>query len=216
MTGSPDVVVIGGGIVGAACAYYLSRAGATVCVLERGFAASGTSRACDGLILFSDKPSPAEMALAQASASLWAELAGTLEQDFEYVRRGTIVLAETADGLAEGRGKAAAMQAAGVRAEVLDAAALHSLEPNLAPDLAGGVFYPDEAQVDARLATVALLQAARRQGAQLRAGVAVTGIRRRADGRAEAVITSEGDIPAGAIVLAAGVWSGEIARSAGY
>jgi glycine/D-amino acid oxidase-like deaminating enzyme len=215
MTGAADVVVIGGGIVGAACAYYLSRAGASVRVLERGFAASGTSRACDGLILFSDKPSPAELALAQASAGLWAELAGTLELDFEYARRGTIVLAETAEGLAEGRHKAASMQAAGVRAEVLDAAALRSLEPNLAPDLAGGVFYPDEAQVDARLATVALLQAARRQGTQLLDGVTVAGIRQGTDGRAIAVVTPQGDVAAGAIVLAAGVWSNEIARTAG-
>lgn len=215
MTSGVDVVVIGGGIVGAACAYYLARAGASVRVLERGFTASGTSRACDGLILFSDKPTPADLALAMASAGLWAELAQALEMDFEYARRGTIVLAETAEGLAEGRRKAADMQAAGVRAEVLDAVALRLLEPNLAPDLAGGVFYPDEAQVDARLATVALLQAARRRGTQLQEGVEVTGIRQGTGGRVMAVTTRAGDVPADTIVLAAGVWSEQIGHSVG-
>ncbi len=56
------------------------------------------------------------------------------------------------------------MESAGVRAEVLDNAGLRSLEPNLAPDLAGGALFPDDAQVDPRHATLAMLAAARRQG----------------------------------------------------
>ena len=167
MTAPADVVVIGGGIVGAACAYYLSRAGARVRVVERDFAASGTSRACDGLILFSDKASPAELALAQASADLWAELAEKLEADFEYARTGTLVLYETEEGLATGQRKVADLQPAGVRAEIVDAAGLRGLEPNLAHDLAGAVYYLDEAQVDARAATLAMLDAAQRLGATI-------------------------------------------------
>ncbi len=211
----PDVVVVGGGIIGAACAYYLSGAGASVRVLERRWVANGTSRACDGLILVSDKPSPAESILAQTSAHLWAELADTLDQDFEYVRSGAIVLAETAEELAEAGRKAARLQQSGIRAEVLHAAGLHALEPNLAPDLAGGIYYPDEAQVDARLATVALLQAARRQGAVLQEGVEVTGLRQAADGRVVAVTTQAGDVAGDVIVLAAGVWSEQIAATIG-
>jgi glycine/D-amino acid oxidase-like deaminating enzyme/bacterioferritin-associated ferredoxin len=210
-----DVVVIGGGIVGAACAYYLSATGLAVRVLERGFPASGTSRACDGLILLSDKSSAAELALAQASAALWGELAGALEMDFEYARRGTLVLAETEAGLAAARATAAAMQIAGVRAEVVDNAGLRALEPALAPDLAGGVLYEDEAQVDARLATVALLMAAQRQGAQLQGNVEVTAIRRGLDGRVAGVVTPMGEIAAGAVVCAAGVWSNQVAGLVG-
>ena len=215
MTAPADVVVIGGGIVGAACAYYLSRAGARVRVVERDFAASGTSRACDGLILFSDKASPAELALAQASADLWAELAETLEADFEYARTGTLVLYETEEGLATGQRKAAELQPAGVRAEIVDAAGLRGLEPNLAHDLAGAVYYLDEAQVDARAATLAMLDAAQRLGATLQAGTEVTGVRLGAEGRVVAVTTKQGEIPAAAVVCAAGVWSNEIARSVG-
>jgi glycine/D-amino acid oxidase-like deaminating enzyme len=215
VTAQADVIVIGGGIIGAACAYYLARAGARVRVVERDFPASGTSRACDGLILYSDKASPAELALAQASAGLWAELAETLEADFEYARTGTLVLYETGEGLAAGRRKVADLQPAGVRAEIVDASGLRSLEPNLAPDLAGAVYYLDEAQVDARAATLAMLDASQRLGATLQAGAEVTGIRLDSKGRVAAVISKQGETPAGAVVLAAGVWSNEIARSAG-
>jgi D-hydroxyproline dehydrogenase subunit beta len=210
-----DVVIIGGGIVGAACAYYLGLADVRALVLERDYPASGTSRACDGLILYSDKLSDAELALARASAALWADLAVSLDANLDYARRGTVVLYETEEGLAAGRGKAAELQRAGVRAEVLDPAGLRALEPYLAPDLAGGVYYPDEAQVDARAATLAMLDAARAMGAVLRGNTEVTGIRLDASGRVCAVTTRDGDVLAGNVVCAAGVWSNEIVRTAG-
>jgi glycine/D-amino acid oxidase-like deaminating enzyme len=210
-----DVVIIGGGIIGAACAYYLALADVPVLMLERDYPASGTSRACDGLILYSDKLSEAELALARASAALWADLAVSLDADLEYNRRGTVVLYETEEGLAAGRQKAPELELAGVRAEVLDPVGLRALEPNLAPDLAGGVYYPDEAQVDARAATLAMLDAARTMGAVLRGNTEVTGIRLDASGRVCAVITRDGDVPAGTVVCAAGVWSNEIVRTAG-
>jgi glycine/D-amino acid oxidase-like deaminating enzyme len=215
MTALPDAVVIGSGIVGAACAYSLTRAGLSVRVLERDFPGSGTSRACDGLILCSDKTSPAELALGRASAALWATLAESLAYDFEYANTGVIVLHETPEGLGAGKRRALDLCAQGVNAELLDAYSLRALEPNLAPDLAGAVYYLDEAQVDARLATLALLRAARDQGAVLQPGVAVKGLRRGADGRVIAALTSDGEIAAGAFVLAAGVWSAEIAATIG-
>ena len=210
-----DVVIIGGGIVGAACAYYLSSAGLRVQLLERRFVGAGTSRACDGLILLWDKLSPAELALGQASARLWAELAETLETGFEYARRGTLWLAEDEAGMATGRAKAEAMQAARVRAEVLDSAGLHALEPNLAPDLPGGVFFPDDAKLDARRATLALLAAAQRRGAVVQPGAEVRAFQRDAAGRVTGVQTQAEEISAGAVVCAAGVWSNSIAEMLG-
>ncbi len=212
---SPEVIVAGGGIVGAACAYYLAQAGMSVRVLERGFFASGTSRACDGLILSWDKLSPAELELAQASAMLWAGLAQALPRDFEYRRQGSIVLAETEEVLDGLREKAADLGKVGIRSEVLDGAGLLALEPNLAPDLAGGVFFSGDAQVDARRATLALLDGAAQLGAELRQGVEVTGLHRQPDGRVTGVITADGAIAADAVVVAGGVWSSEMLRGTG-
>lgn len=214
---SADVIVVGAGIIGAACALYLARSGVSVTVVDRDFPASGTSRACDGLILFSDKLSPAELALAQASAALWAELAqpGALPLDFEYRRAGTLVLYETEAGLDAGRRKVAELAPAGVRAEIVAGAELRKLEPALAPDLAGAVFYEDEAQVDARLATIAMLTEARRLGARFMSGAWVVGLAQDAAGRVTGVRTTEASLPAAAVVCAAGVWSADLVRSLG-
>jgi glycine/D-amino acid oxidase-like deaminating enzyme len=155
------------------------------------------------------------MALAKASATLWAELAERLDANFEYARRGTIVLYESEEALAAGRQEAAELQRAGVRSEVLAGAGLCALEPNLAPDLAGGVYYLDEAQVDARLATLAMLEAAQRMGATLTPDTAVTDIRLDAGGRVCGVNTTKGDIVVRKVVCAAGVWSNDILCTAG-
>jgi glycine/D-amino acid oxidase-like deaminating enzyme len=212
-----DVVVVGGGIVGAACAYYLCRAGLEVHLMEWRFPASGTSRACDGLILLWDKSPGAELALGQASAELWTELAATLPLDFEYTRAGTIFLAETEAGLDAGRATAQALGAKAVRAQLLDNRDLRALEPNLAPDLAGGVLFPDDAQVDARLATLALLSAAQEVGLIVHAHSPVVSIQRDGGGTGAitAVVTPDDSINTGTLVCAAGVWSTEVAHLAG-
>lgn len=217
MTSKADAVIIGGGIVGAACAYYLSTAGLKVHLVERGFPASGTSRACDGLILTWDKSPGAELALGQASAMLWTELAQVLDMDFEYARTGTILLAENEPALAAGRARVEAMQAAGVRAETLDDVGLRSLEPNLAADLTGGAFFPDDAQVDARRATLALLTAAQQRGLALHSQTEVSAIRRanHGEGRVSGVVTRSGEISTETVVCAAGVWSNIVARLVG-
>ncbi len=216
MTIKTDVVVIGGGIVGAACAYYLCAAGLDVHLVERNFPASGTSRACDGLILLWDK-SGAELELGQASAALWGDLSETLDLDFEYARTGTVLLVENEDGVAAAQERVAAMKAAGVRAEALDGSGLRSLEPNLAPDLAGGAFFPDDAQVDPRRATLALLAAAQEQGLTLHTHAEVIAIRRAGNGggRVSQVVTRAGEIATETVVCAAGAWGNQVARLVG-
>lgn len=215
MTCLADVVIIGGGIIGAACAYYLSGTGLNVHLVERTFPASGTSRACDGLILLWDKLPGPELALGQASTALWTELAETLAIDFEYARNGTILLAEDEQGLAAGYAKAETLIAAGVRAEKLDAADLHRLEPNLAFDLAGGVFFPDDAQVDARRATLALLSAARQRGLKLHLGAEALAIRLSPGGEVSGIATRTKEISTRIVVCAAGVWSGKVLHGLG-
>ncbi|HLH99592.1 MAG TPA: FAD-dependent oxidoreductase, partial [Acidimicrobiales bacterium] len=73
-----DVIVVGAGITGAACAYWLARAGLRVAVVERGTVASGTTGAGEGNILVSDKPPGPELDLAGLSSRLWRELAPEL------------------------------------------------------------------------------------------------------------------------------------------
>ncbi|MGW1713845.1 NAD(P)/FAD-dependent oxidoreductase [Streptomyces sp. NPDC002156] len=213
-----DVVVIGAGMVGAACALYLARAGLATLVLDRGAVAGGTTGAGEGNLLVSDKEPGPELDLALLSARLWHDLAAEpgLGGAVEFEAKGGIVVASDAEGMAALAGFAAGQRAAGIEAETVDVGQLADLEPHLAPDLAGGVLYPQDCQVMPSLAAAQVVRAARRAGAELRTGTAVTDILCAPDGSVRGVRTAEhGDIHTPAVVNAAGTWGGEVAALAG-
>ncbi|MFJ6197443.1 NAD(P)/FAD-dependent oxidoreductase [Micromonospora sp. NPDC092111] len=208
-----DVVVIGAGMVGAACAYYAARAGLTVTVVDRGGVAAGTTGAGEGNILVSDKPPGPELALARHSAELWRELGDTLGgARIELEHKGGLVVATSAAELATLRTFAAGQRAAGVEAYDVAADALPDYEPHLATDLAGGVHYPQDMQVQPMLAAALLLRASR---VRVLTGTRVVGLPRDPAGAVQAVATDRGLLPTRMVVNAGGVWAGEVAALAG-
>jgi glycine/D-amino acid oxidase-like deaminating enzyme len=209
------VVVVGAGIVGAACAFFASAAGLRVTVLERGAVAAGTTGAGEGNLLLSDKAAGPELELALRSSVLWNRLGEELGgESFELERKGGVVVAGTAEGLAAMHAFAAEQRLAGVASELLDAGQLRDAEPHLSPALAGGAFYPGDMQVQPALAAARLLAAARHRGAELRTGVEVLG-GQLASGRLTGVRTSAGVVPADYVVNAAGTWGGEVSARLG-
>ena len=208
------MVVVGAGVVGASCAYYLAASGARVQLLDRSFVASGSSGACEGNVLAWDKELERELPLALRSAELWAELAERLPDGFEYDRKGSVVVAETEDELSASAERAQLLAGLGVHAEVLDAGALRREEPHAAHDLPGGVLYPGDAQLEPRLATAALVRAAVAAGATLTTDRSVDRLLRGGDGRVTGLETSGGRIAAGAVVVAAGVWTPALLETA--
>ncbi|MEU3985201.1 FAD-dependent oxidoreductase [Streptomyces sp. NPDC026672] len=207
-----DVVVVGAGMVGAACALYAARAGLDVVVVDRGPVAGGTTGAGEGNLLVSDKEPGPELELALLSGRLWAELAEEFGSAVEYEPKGGIVVASSPGALASLTRLAADQRAAGVVTDALDAGELRTLEPHLAPGLAGGVRYPQDAQVMPALAAARLLRAS---GARLCTGRTVTGVPRTARGAVRGVRTDGGDVHAPAVINAAGTWGGELAALAG-
>ncbi|WP_093506486.1 FAD-binding oxidoreductase [Streptomyces sp. Ag109_O5-10] len=207
-----DVVVIGAGMAGAACALYASRAGLDVIVVDRGPVAGGTTGAGEGNLLVSDKEPGPELELALLSGRLWADLAGEFGDRIEYEPKGGVVVAAEPEGLAALERFAAGQRARGVAAENVGADQLRDLEPYLAPGLAGAVLYPQDAQVMPTLAAAHLLRAS---GARLATGRTVTEVLRDAGGAVRGVRTGRGDIHAPAVVNAAGTWGGEVAALAG-
>jgi glycine/D-amino acid oxidase-like deaminating enzyme len=131
-----DVAIVGGGIVGCACARAAVEAGLRVAVFEGQRVGAGATAAGMGHLVVIDDD-PAEFALARLSMTLWRAWAGWHE--IERRTTGTLWLAETAAQQAAARAKLARLTAAGVRAEWLDAPALHEAEPRLARDLAGAL-----------------------------------------------------------------------------
>ncbi|MFD7122060.1 NAD(P)/FAD-dependent oxidoreductase [Streptomyces sp. NPDC059922] len=216
---SPDVVVIGAGVVGAACAYYCSAAGLRVTVIERGAIAAGTTSACEGNILLSDKEPGPELDLALLSSRLWGEVAQDVGAErLEYQRKGGVVVAAsraTADGL----GKLTARQrAAGIDAVDVSSGDLADLEPHLTPDVVSGAYYPQDCQVQPMLAAARLLQRARGRGVTVLPGTEAVGFVRDGRGNLTGVRTDSPTTPvihAGRIVNATGTWSGRTARLAG-
>jgi len=217
MSTRADVVIIGGGIIGASCACFLGEKGLDIHLVERHFPASGTSRACDGLVLLWDKGQGAELALGKMSLKLWNQLHESLDADFGFERAGTILLAEEEAHLRAGQEKAEMIRQNGHRAEVLDSQTLQGLEPELAPDLAGGVLFLDDLQVDPRRATLAMLSSAQKKGVTLHADTEVLDIKRAPHGDQPicAVVTQRGEISTPTVICAAGIWSKQIAQMVG-
>ncbi|WP_237773077.1 NAD(P)/FAD-dependent oxidoreductase [Streptomyces luteocolor] len=210
---TPDVIVIGAGVVGAACAYYAARAGLSVTVVDRGPVAGGTTGAGEGNLLVSDKEPGAELHLALHSNALWRELAGELPSAVEFETKGGVVVASDETRLTALRTFAAAQADAGVEAREIPADRLHDLEPHLADGMAGGFHYPQDAQVQPALAAAHLLRAS---GAEVRCGEEITAVRTAADGSVRGVTTASGTcLDAPQVVNAAGTWGGEVARMAG-
>ncbi|MFF2353593.1 NAD(P)/FAD-dependent oxidoreductase [Kitasatospora sp. NPDC058115] len=211
----PDVVVVGAGVVGAACAYYAARAGLAVDVVDRGPVAGGTTGAGEGNLLVSDKEPGPELDLALYSAGLWRELSDEFGAAVEYEAKGGLVVAGTPARQEALRAFAAGQRTVGVVAEEIPGERLAELEPHLAPGLAGGFHYPQDSQVQPALAAAHLLRAARRAGARLHTGEAVRAVRLGADGAVRGVETERRRLDAAAVVNAAGTWGGELAALAG-
>jgi glycine/D-amino acid oxidase-like deaminating enzyme len=217
-----DAVVIGAGIIGAACARALAAAGLSVTVIEAQSAGSGTSGQGEGNLLVSDKSAGPELDLAQYSLGLWDDLGAQLLEELrpsiaaiEYERKGGLVVATTEAGAGPLSAFAAGQRDAGVDAREIGPREALRLEPDLSRATTAAVFYPEDAQVQPVIATEALLASARAKGARVVLGERVVGGVRDACGRLTAVRTTGGEYPAGNVVLAAGAWSRETAAALG-
>jgi D-amino-acid dehydrogenase len=151
--------------------------------------------------------------LSTASLAIHAELAEAgLDTGLE--RRGVLNVFETEEGFEAGKREAAESARDGLGGEVLERAQARELEPALAHTPVGAVYYPGDAHCDPLRFVRAVGAAAAEAGAELRTRVEVLGLRRR-NGHVDAVATTAGDVPTGAVVLAAGAWTPHLAGDLG-
>jgi D-hydroxyproline dehydrogenase subunit beta len=206
-----EVVIIGAGIVGAMCAYYVNRAGLKAIVIDRGTVASGTTGAGEGNIMVSDKSPGPELELALKSRDMWFEVAQDLGNEFELVAKG---------GLAVSRGDASSLfelsnsqSVAGVQTKRVGASEIQELEPFISKAIQNGVHYPQDAQCQPMLAAAHILRQLQRRGLEFIGHQEVLKIERKSENLT--VRTSTLEIKSDFVVNAAGTWAGEIARLAG-
>lgn len=161
------------------------------------------------------RAAPVLRALHVASLELYRELAMTPRLDFGFEERGILEVYRTAHGLDEGRAEARRLGEAGIDARLLDAEETLALEPALAPGLTGSLHVAADAQlVPDRFVTGLARLAAEMHGVRVRTATAVTGFRRDR-GRVVSVLTSAGEVPCDAVVVATGAWSPAFGRDLG-
>ncbi|HWQ33886.1 MAG TPA: FAD-dependent oxidoreductase [Blastocatellia bacterium] len=199
-----DVVIIGGGIVGAACALECVRERLSVAVIESHIIGGGATAAGMGHIVVMDD-SDAQFALTHYSQQLWQQVRDELPPEVEYEECGTLWVAADDEEMAEVRRKQQFYAARGVAVEVLDAGSLREAEPHLRPELAGGLLVPRDGVTYPPCAAAYFLSRAQARGAALFTGKAVTSI------SDEGVTLSDGAfIAAGITVNATGSWAPEL------
>src|SRR6187200_2240047 len=125
-----DVVIIGGGIVGAACAAECAGAGLRVAIVEATMIGGGATAAGMGHLVVMDD-SEAQFALTRYSQQLWDAVSDELPREVEHDACGTIWIAADDEEMAEARRKATFYSERGVPVELLDAQALAEAEPSL-------------------------------------------------------------------------------------
>ena len=171
----PDAIVVGAGIVGAACAEAFAREGLRVLVLEGAYAGGGTTAAAMGHVVVMDD-SEAQFALTALSRRLWEERAADLPADCEDDPCGTLWVAADDEEMEVVRGKARFYEERGVEVEVLGERELRAAEPQLRPGLVGALRVPGDRVVYPPNAARFFLEEARRHGAVLREGVVVSAV----------------------------------------
>jgi glycine/D-amino acid oxidase-like deaminating enzyme len=207
-----DVVVIGGGIVGAASAYWLARGGASVALLEKGDIAGEQSGRNWGFVRQQGRD-PAELPLMIASNRLWQQLPEELGVDVEWTQGGNLALTDDDATLERYRQWLEVAHNFDLDTQLVGDAQIRKLLPGVDRTWKGGLYTASDGHVNPVIATVAFADAAQKLGAQLIEGCTARSIEV-AGNHVVGVETRAGRIDAPAIVCAAGIWSRQLLMTA--
>ncbi|WP_439022452.1 NAD(P)/FAD-dependent oxidoreductase [Bacillus thuringiensis] len=206
-----DVLIIGGGIIGCSIAYYTSKYGRDVTIIEKGEFVSGTSSRCDGNILAIDKDPGFDSQMSLVSQKLVTELSEELEHSFEYRAPGSILVCESDEEMEAAQQWVARQKEAGLPFRMLDRQDIRAESPFFADDLLGGLECATDSTVNPYLLAFSLLAEAKKFGTKAYNHTEVKEMKREADGLF-IVETTNGTYTAKQVVNAAGVWAPKIGQ----
>jgi len=210
-----DAVVIGGGVNGTAVAYYLSKKGVKVALVEKNDIASGTSGRCDGNVLIADKQRGFDTKMTYTSQLLLKELTEKINYDFEYYQKGSIFVIESEEELVVAQKLVRGQREDGYPMRMMDKSEIHDEIPLLADDIIGGIEIACDSSLNPMKLSFGLSLEAKRNGAVLFDHTSVTGIRLDKKGIVEAVETDKGVLVTKDVVNCAGVWAPYIGEMVG-
>ena len=208
------MVVVGGGIIGCATAFELSRRGARVTLIERGELAAGASGRNHGLVL--TPLDPAAVPMAAESTALYREAIDGSELPVPLDERplGFLIAATSEEERAAARAEAESARTSGVGAERLTGDEARASEPGLSAEVTEAWVLDDGFRVDPAALTVALALGAGQHGARVERHLTARAVLVGGD-RARGVVTDQGVIEGETVVVAAGPWTGTLLRRLG-
>jgi len=207
-----DVIVVGGGLMGTASAYFLARRGVRVTLIERNRVGTGATVASFGNIRRTGRHL-SQLPLAHRSGALWGGAEKMLGRDVEFRATGHIRLIFDPDSLADMRAYAEAAKPWGLDLEELGPEDIRARFPGLGPGAIAASFSPHDGSGNPRLIAPAFADAARRLGAEIVEEAAVEEIEHTRSGFR--VVTSKGAFAAERLLNAAGAWGARIAARFG-
>ena len=209
MKDQAQVVIVGGGIVGAQVAYHLAKLGWTdVILFEKGEIASGESSHAAGLVT-QFATSQTLMQFRKYSIELYSSLGL-----FDHV--GSLRVASSPDQFKELQRSVSRAKAIGMDVEIISPQEALKIMPQLSPnDLYGAIYLPRDGHLDPYSATTGMVRFARDMGVTVHTGVRVTGIELSSQGEVQRVITDHGAVRCQIVVNAAGMWAPRVAAMAG-
>jgi sarcosine oxidase subunit beta len=214
MRNKEDVIIIGGGVIGTACAYFLSQRGVKVLLLERNHLGSGASGTTAAIISISGTSGTPE-ALCRFNIES-ADLILNIEQDFErsieIIRDGTLYVAMNDREAGDLKPAFDELRDMGIDAQWLVGEEIHRFEPLLGPDAHTAFYHPTCYHVNPFRLYEGYLEGALRRGSRVEYGVEVQGVKVNHN-RVERIITNRGDYQAERVVAAGGAWTPEILSS---
>src|SRR6266704_4102352 len=212
MSETADILIIGGGVMGASIAYNLARqGGGRIVLLERQALCNGTTGR-SGAIVRQHYSNDFTVRMAKDSLAVFQQFADLVGGECGFITTGMIVL--TGEQGAESlRANVHMQQEQGVNTKLIAADEVSEVAPGYNGEgVALACYEPDAGVTDPMATTFSFAQRARDHGATIREGVAVTHILKQG-GRVSGVRTVEGDIRAPIVVLAANVWSRRLAQA---
>ncbi|PEL75472.1 glycine oxidase [Bacillus wiedmannii] len=204
-----DVLIIGGGIIGCSIAYYTSKYGRDVTIIEKGEFVSGTSSRCDGNILAIDKDPGFDSQMSLVSQKLVTDLSEELEHSFEYRAPGSILVCESDEEMEAAQQWVNRQKEAGLPFRMLDRQDIREESPFFADDLLGGLECATDSTVNPYLLAFSLLAESKKFGTKVFNHTEVKEMKRDIDG-SFIVETTNGTFTAKQVVNAAGVWAPKI------
>jgi len=212
---SSDIVIIGGGVMGASAAYHLAKRGAQVTLLEKApsFGEASTGKCAGGIRhQFSTE---VNIRLSIESFKMMARFPDELEQEIGFNQIGYLFLLEKEGSLAQFKKNVALQNRLGIESVILSPAELSARLPYLNLEgIIGGAFYSGDGLADPHSMVQGYIKGARRLGASLFTDTPVIDIDA-TDGKIKAVVTPQGKINTNTVVVAAGAWSGQIGEMLG-